>query len=231
MYLEKALKNGAKLETSQGQVIIQCHRIGELELPTGKVVACDPFLVYDSEPFEQEIEPGKYPIVLSIARYRSGDERIALATIQFDEKKPKKWITATTARPGSRRYTTRGNVTTVEGIYDYIVDYACGSFMDAQAATFLDSRLQADPDFMYGVAEKMRENSANTREWAIVTLDPSTGLNLAMFSSGGGDGAYYSYWGIAGEDEIVCLTTDFQILAWSSDETEEQSHTITLWER
>ena len=75
-------------------------------------------------------------------------------------------------------------------------------------------------------------NYENTREWAIVTLDQSTGLNLAMFSSGGGDGAYYSYWGFAGDDEIVCLTTDFEVLVRRSNANEEHaSHTITRWAR
>ncbi len=235
MYLEEALENGAKLKTVQGEVIVESRLIGELYLPTGRVVACDPFLVYDTEPFDQEVEPGKYPLTLSIAHYEEGDQRIALATIHFREEKPKSWTTATTSTPGSRRYRTRGNVTTVEGIYNYIVDYGCGSFMDAQAAVFLTERLRADPDYMYGLAEQMRENLAPTREWAIVTLEPNTGLNLGIFSSGGGDGDYYSYWGIAGDDEddeIVCLTTDFEIFAEDSPEIEgDDSDTITLWAR
>jgi hypothetical protein len=74
----------------------------------------------------------------------------------------------------------------------------------------------------------MRENYVNTREWAIVTLDPTTGLNVAMFSSGIGDGSYYSYWGCTDDSELVCLTTDFGIL---KEPHSEGNGSQTYWAR
>jgi hypothetical protein len=154
MSLEQALENNAELDDVYSEkAVIERRLIGEIFLPTGRIVACDPFLVYDSEPFEQDVEPGKYPLTLSIAHFDT-DQRIVLAAIHFSAKKPKTWITATTARPGSRRYTTRGNVTIVEGVYNFIVDYGCASYMDAQAATTLVERSDEDQDYMYGLADR-----------------------------------------------------------------------------
>lgn len=227
MSLEQALENNAELDVYGEKAVVDLRLLGEIFLPTGRIVACDPFMVYNSEPFEQKVKPGRYPLTLSIAHF-STDQRIVLATIHFSVEKPKTWITATTARPGSRRFTTFDNLTTVEGVYNFIVDYGCASYMDMQAASVLTERLKQDQDYIYGLAKNMHENYIDTREWAIVVLDSTTDLNVAMFSSGVGDGSYYSYWGCTDNDEIVCLTTDFGVF---KEPDIKRNDSLTLWAR
>lgn len=44
-------------------------------------------------------------------------------------------------------------------------------------------------------------------------LDPATGANLIVCSSGEGDGYYASYWGLSAEGRAVTLVTDFGLLS------------------
>src|SRR5262245_37434918 len=183
MSLEQALVNGSRLHVFGKKAVIECRQIGKLLLPSGSIVACDPFLVYDADPFEETVTPGLYPVRLSIAHFGS-DRRIAAATIAFSpRRKPREWWMAMTANPRSSRLTRRGNIVFIERVSDTIVDYACASFMDAQAARWLTRKLAKDDNYMYRLAEQMRPNYAPTREWAMPVLDAKKRLNLAMFSS------------------------------------------------
>lgn len=216
MSLEQALVNGARLSVFGGHAVIECRPIGKLFLPSGRIVACDPFLVYDADPFERKVKPGRYPVRLSIAHLGT-DQRIAAATIAFaPRKKPREWWMAMTPNPRTSRCIRRGNIVSIERVSDLIVDYGCASFMDAEAARRLNQKWAKDGDYIYRLAELMRPNYGDTREWAMPILDPKKGLNLAMFSSGVGDGGYFSYWGYDkshdGTREPVCLTIDFGVL-------------------
>ena len=210
MSLEQALVNGGRIRVFGRDATIECRNIGILKLTSGRIVACDPFLVYDAKPFEDPITPGEYPVRLSIAHWGSDQWCIVAATILFaPRKKPLEWWTATTTEPGSSRCVRQGNVTSVVRLYDMIVDYGCASFMDADTAAFLDQKLKKSPDFVSGLAEMMQ---ANSNSWAMPMLNARRGLNLAIFSSGAGDGGYYSYWGFGRGQEPVCLATDFGVL-------------------
>jgi len=55
--------------------------------------------------------------------------------------------------------------------------------------------------------------------WAMHQL-PDSDLNVALFSSGLGDGWYHSYWGISEGDRIVTLITDFGFGQFIAEESE-----------
>jgi hypothetical protein len=57
-----------------------------------------------------------------------------------------------------------------------------------------------------------RPDEIFSKYWAELVVDPDTGANLVAFSSGYGDGAYPSFWGIDESGELCCLVTDFGIL-------------------
>ncbi|WML52274.1 DUF4241 domain-containing protein [Neobacillus sp. PS3-12] len=70
---------------------IFCEKIGEIELSSGQIVACDPFIGMEEEPFTKKVTSGKYPVLLNIIRYKNEDERIAFAIIKFNENKVITW--------------------------------------------------------------------------------------------------------------------------------------------
>ncbi len=53
--------------------------IGELYLPTGKIVAGDPFFISDQKPYKVKVNPGSYSVKLLIHKVAEHHHRIAFA--------------------------------------------------------------------------------------------------------------------------------------------------------
>lgn len=71
--------------------------IGMLNILSGKIIACDPFMISkEDRPYHQEIPVGEYPVSIIIAKNsENDDERIAAAIIDFLPLLPERWIMAT----------------------------------------------------------------------------------------------------------------------------------------
>jgi hypothetical protein len=181
------------------------HHAGVLVLPTGRLVACDPF-IGDGEPFAAEVPPGRYPVVLSIAHFGNDDQRVAFATVRFRSSLPEKWEPAVLAGED------------VEGagegfVTGYPVDSGTGCFMDLRAARCLGRKMDHNEDYWQRIMDELSENYVDTWGWVNRILDRSTGANLVAFSSGYGDGAYASFFGYGAASQAVCLVTDFGVVA------------------
>ena len=207
----RAFQNGATfhLKNRQGKVVetytVQLKDVAAIVLTTGRIVACDPFvLAGDTAPFLVTAPPGTYPVVLSIAMVEPPDERVACAKVQFREGAPVRWEMA--RKPGQNMAMLK------EGqVFGYGVDTGTGCFGDAEALTALDTRLRADQDRKY-FAEIVAAQKANGGKWAALSFAPTTPANCVIFSSGWGDGFYTSWWGYDATDEIACFVTDFNVL-------------------
>ena len=74
-------------------VTISVHPLGELVLTSGKVTACDPLM--DVEPhryFVQTVEPGRYPVIVSVATFSPRqDKRLACTMLRISESSPVRW--------------------------------------------------------------------------------------------------------------------------------------------
>jgi hypothetical protein len=57
----KLLQDGLELRTAWGNANLKCHKLGELVTPTGKIVACDPFVFPETSAFTVQLSPGCYP--------------------------------------------------------------------------------------------------------------------------------------------------------------------------
>ena len=66
---------------------IEVLNIGNINLPTGKVVVCDPLVVPDMPPLSKSVSPGKYPIRIYIAKTQESGDRYAIAKLEFSDKK------------------------------------------------------------------------------------------------------------------------------------------------
>jgi hypothetical protein len=70
-------------------------RAGILHLPSGQIVACDPLVGHDREPFVQAVLPGHYPVDISLGHDGTGDvERIIFARLLFTKNRPVVWVKA-----------------------------------------------------------------------------------------------------------------------------------------
>lgn len=221
------------------EVTFSIYELGMLNLTSGHIVACDPSLEEAFRcPFIQSVEPGQYPVVISVAyKEISGYANIACAMIRFCEEKAIRWELAQIRVPGSSE---RGEV--------HGVDSGKSCFMDVDAAEVLlelmsySSSEKADIDsaWLTGDARQIDEairvaadHSRNRfqqefderlnaemdsnvtyppgQAWANIHVSNNTEANIIAFSSGYGDGAYASYWGYGAAGNLVSLVTDFAL--------------------
>jgi len=188
----------------------QVITVGKLHLPSGKVVACDPYFCDSAVPFLRKVIPGNYEVQLYMINSREWGRRIALARIVFT--------------PAKRAVAFEKAVHEFTDSNGYFVDSGIGSFMDeltskALAEVFAEFyRLKPDGNYYTDVlAAEFKMNAINPHDpndigrWNLHYL-PNSEMNVAMFASGLGDGFFESFWGLNEYGEITSLVTDFRIL-------------------
>ncbi len=183
---------------------------GQLWLPTGQVVACDPFVGLgqgESEPFTVAVTPGHYRVEAAVAtltrpgQLPSDDPhlRVAAARLVIRDEPTTTWELA--LQPGQDLAEL-----TEDEFYGYGVDAGTGAFYDASV----------DGSFPECVADEGPLWDAFDRnKWApgphLITA-PDTGHNLIAFTSGWGDGAYPTWIGRTAAGEVTCFVTDFFVV-------------------
>ena len=81
-------------------VAISTHKIGELILTSGRIVACDPLIVPDARyHLKKTVKPGFYPVIVSVADFQPvGDTRFACAMVRISDEAAIRWEVALTQR-------------------------------------------------------------------------------------------------------------------------------------
>ncbi len=196
-YLKAALQDGYSVRN-----IKLVHRpVADLSLPTGRLVACDPFVCPDAEPFSLSLPRGRFSVVLIIAEIATG-QRVAFALIHFSRSTPIRWEMLPA---GSQDISNLKD----GQIFGYGVDSGTGCFMDSSASRLLNDAMRKDPDYYETLTKEMDKTYRHTWSW----LDTKFGdANLVAFSSGYGDGFYATYVGFDSDNEISTVVTDFAVL-------------------
>ncbi len=99
--LISALSDGFRQLTPQGAIEIHTHDAGEVFLPSGQLIACDPGQIMHENAwpaFTRTLTPGNYPVRISVAHFEAGGERVAQAAMLLDAAPPVRFELAT--RPG-----------------------------------------------------------------------------------------------------------------------------------
>lgn len=161
---------------------MQCQDAGSLTLPTGRLVACDPQFDLVQRPFRKSIEPGDYPVFVSLVW-----ETVALVMVQFDEGEPERWRSS---RPEC-----------------FSVDSGTACLLDAKTARRLSRIAEAGKwdRFWKRVEDGMAETQFN---WANTFLSDHAELNAFVFRTFGGDGTFATYWGYGADGRLLCCVTD-----------------------
>lgn len=192
------------LQTWDGRTVsIEICEAGILVLTSGKIVACDGLIPSD-EPFAETVDPGSYPVILCMASGGGwgGWPVVACAMLRIKDEMPKTWTLATVA--GESGFAER------EGdMVGYGVDCGVGCFADLDVMrTLIGSREMFD--WFKEAADKSRSDWSAWFDYSI-SVEPC--VNIIVFSLGEGDGVYPSYFGHDANGDIVCLATDFGIIA------------------
>jgi hypothetical protein len=190
-----------------GEAVILVRRIAELVLTSGEVVVSDGIILLDATGLSRRVAPGRYPVVLSIARFPNTDQRVVCAKLELAPARAVRWEMATSANQDLASLKD-------DELFGYPVDSGTGCFMDADAARILDASRARWEEYFEAIMDAIERkvNYVDTWDWHDVTIDAATGANVVIFSSGFGDGYYASYWGFDAEDKVVALVTDFAIL-------------------
>ena len=208
MYLNepllKAVSAGSAGRFLKDGESLRSQPLGELYLPTGKIVANDPCCLFEGTPFTRTVPPGSYPVNLWVWE-GGGDKRVAFAGLRFREGAPVRFEMALLAGQDTAELSE-------DGFYGYGVDSGTGGFMDEQTFLRLTEGLEEWEGGIFSALDDALEKSyVDTYSAANVRL-PDSEYNVAAFSSGWGDGGYPSYWGFDAEGQLCCLMTDFCIL-------------------
>lgn len=186
---------------------ITLQPMGILEVPTGSIVATDPLVVPDWAAFQRTIKPGRYPVVLFQAQNRN-----ALAMLRIAPGIPVHWEIATIA--GQEASTLKDNE-----IFGYPVDAGTGAFFDKSAWPLMQERERLEradnPNYSNYYDDVLAVDYPGEKDGEYVMHKPLAGspINVAVFSSGWGDGFYASYWGLDAENRPLLLITDFDVVA------------------
>lgn len=193
-----AFTHGARVKHAlDGPIEIETRVLGELRVPSGKLVVSDPFVTSFDEkqkPLARKAPTGVFPVEVAIAHFDSGDQRVACARVRFRSSAPAvKWTVA--------RF--KGQKVSADHYPGYGVDAGTGCFFDQRARAEVDEATSA------AWIRACEANYVHTWHWHVADLGRA---NVVMFSSGLGDGFYSSHWGFDQTGELVELVTDFELL-------------------
>lgn len=188
---------------------ISVVEVGELALPTGRVVACDPFVYLGSgetEPFTAEVPPGRYAVQAAVATLvRPGAEpgphphtRVAAVRLTVRDAPAVSWELA--LLPG-QDIAELGE----DEFYGYGVDAGTGCFYDASA----DGAFPGTDDEEGAVWAAMETVGHGP---GVFMAEGENSHNLAGFTSGWGDGAYPTWIGRGADGALTCFVTDFFVV-------------------
>jgi len=197
---------GREIGTQIGRVVLGLRPAGELTVTSGRIVACDPLVFSETEPFTRGVPAGTFPVTLSVAHFEDGDRRVAAALVRFRKGEAVSWELA--LRPGEEESEL------AEGeVFGYSVDSGTGCFMDEETARLVADNMD-DDELADALVAELERTYETTWSWANIEFDPDTGANIVAFSTGVGDGLYPSYFGLDGAGEVVCLVTDFSLFEY-----------------
>lgn len=85
-----AFQHGRKGHDERGiEYTIRVLHLGDLNVTTGQIVACDPFwLTTAPEPFTTAVPLGGHPVLVSLVSFADGDQRVACAMLRFTPGEP-----------------------------------------------------------------------------------------------------------------------------------------------
>ena len=184
-------------------VTVSVDAAPDVVLPSGRLVACDAFVI-GALPFTFDVAAGRHAVSVLRTDFSSGDRRIAAAAVRLAPGDPVRWELALVAgqdpavlRPGE--------------VFGYGVDSGTGAFTSPEAI----AALEAEADYAAysdALLAAMPGKTMTDPLTAAVDVDQASGANVVAFASGFGDGSYPSYAGLDTDGRVVVVLTDFGIL-------------------
>lgn len=183
-----------------GSVRFECESRGQLFLPTGAIVTCDPACLDYFIPFDRTVQAGSYGFDISLGYCEEGDMKgtqfVAGARLRFSDQKIVQWVRAEKQEPSK----TLGDSPNT----------GCACFMDVATSQVLADKERADPSLLGTIIPTFSK---------IHSLGNDKNHQLAIFAVGDGGNAPEAgppcYWGLDEAELPVSLVCDCQ--SWEAE--------------
>ena len=173
---------------------IVAHEVGTISLPTGKIVACDPFTDLHDRALTRTLAPGDYRV-----RIGTVAESVAYVALVAGDTKVVSW-SAAVAEDDSPNDHTVG------------VDSGAAAIMSVEAARKLFADPAAEERFGEVAEDQMNSSYGSGKSWALIGVQSAGRVDAVVCYSGGGDGTYRRYWGMDAKYRPIILVIDFAII-------------------
>ncbi len=206
--------------------------LGELSLPTGKLIACDPLGTLgwpgrQIPPFAPQLPKGVFPVTVSVAQQPQLGPCLMAARVEFSRKKAVRYQLA--MRPGEEP----GMLEEGE-VFGFPVDSGLACFCDASleedAGRAMERWRTDHPEKLYEeyfapLFERSYQRApAHQRpggDWLNWRIPGGRG-NAVLFASGFGEGYYPVYFGLDSARSICCAVAVFIYPSVLSEMEEEE---------
>lgn len=213
-----------------GEMAVDTLEIGDVNLPTGEILACDPLVeLGEAKAYIQKTPVGKYPVRIAVVPSEDYGDRYACVKVEFSKNNPVVYELAVTGEE------EKMDEAAEDEYYGFGVDAGMGCVADKKSQdeyikywNKLEEDGEADNPYD-DIFEELLSESAKQfpkyqrtgGDWANWTI-PDTELNIPIFASGWGDGYYPCYFGYDEKGELCGFYILFiDIEKEYSDEEEE----------
>jgi hypothetical protein len=208
---------GQKMETME---------IGNVSLPSGKVVVRDPLVSLNANqsPYFIQAPKGDFPVTIVVVKSEDWGERYAVVKVEFTKEKP---VVYREALVGIEELEDVAE----DDYFGFAVDAGLGCITDKEVLPFVDQFIDkidvnnVYDDYFAGLfSQSYKDNPTNQREagdW-INWMIPDTSYHIPMFASGFGDGTYPVYFAYDANEEICGLYIQFIDIELALSEEDEE---------
>jgi hypothetical protein len=205
--LDRLLTPGATYPDGDAEYVLEPHPAGDVVLPTGYVMACDPLTFPEPEPFTATAPTGTYPLRAWVAVLQQGEVEwrryVAALQLVIRDEPVARWAPAVVAGQDVSELDE-------DGYFGFPVDAGAASLADVAAIAGIAEWEYERVEAAF-IPEERPEAPVPGGVQSAVT-DERTGANVVTVISGLGEGLYPTFAGYTADGEIAAFIADFMVV-------------------